>query len=193
MKILYIGNHGKYDVGVFEVAQIIGNPTEAQIAEHVDGNIDSYQIAVVIDVEVSGGMVTPPFGVTNGVVIDNNGESPEVRPKNEAELLVDTKEILIHELKQRTREFIEGVCDDERQRSLSLMYNNMSTTDKGRAKLYFDWHKGMLAKHYATEGAIAAAASTEDAQAALETGISELVALTATAPLAETVLSSYIH
>lgn len=137
------------------------------------------------------------FGCPSDLVIDISGESPLVRVKAAAELLADKKSAAVAGLEATTETLIKSVADTDRQNSLSLMYNNMSTTDKGRAKTYFDWHKSMLSKHYATKALIAAA--TDDVALAAITGETSLVCeaqfadLMAATPTDAVDLSSYIH
>jgi len=145
------------------------------------------------------------WGCPTALVIDTDGRiegDPDtpvavVRPKGAAELLVDAKASAIPGLEATTQALIKSVADTDRQNSLSLIYNNMSTTDKARAKTYFDWHKSMLAKHYVLKTAIAAAVDAE-ALAALVGGtegvcVAQYAELMAAAPYDVVDLASYIH
>lgn len=202
---------GKYGATVFLVDNIfqssVEGAAEALATEHdhvvekdiAPDNIWGCPSALVIDVAFQ-----------EFVYPDPDPENPEaplvgewvtktvVRPKAEAEFLVDQKEVTIMSLERTTEERIKRVADTDRQNSLSIMYNNMSTTDKGRAKLYFDWHKSMLAKHYETKSAIIAAPDFATLDALVGTAgpeaFTEVFAeLMAAAPLAEVDLQSYIH
>lgn len=185
MNILYIGKVGKYGDGIAEIVNMVSDPSDDQIAA-------AETPAVVIDVRIISGLVESPFGSPNAVVIDETGEEPVIRPKGEAELLVDTKEQAVMVLNQSTEARILKVCDSGRQRSLSILYTNMSAEDKARVDVYTAWHKSMLALHYTIKASIAAAATVSD----INTIIMDLDAtfgdLEAAAPLADVELSSYV-
>lgn len=131
------------------------------------------------------------FGCPAALVIEDG----VVRAKGPAELLVDEKEAAVMRLSITTNALIKSVADTDRQNSITIMYNNMSTTDKARAKTYFDWHKSMLAKHSELKTAIAATATVEDLQTLQ--GADEFAAhyaeLIAAAPIGAVDLASYIH
>ena len=132
------------------------------------------------------------FGCPAALVIEDG----VVRAKGPAELLVDAIESALSVLEGTTNALIKSVADTDRQNSITIMYNNMSTTDKARAKTYFDWHKSMLARHYATKELIKAAASVEDIAALVGTGTAfstQYTDLMEAAPYSAVDLESYIH
>lgn len=168
-------------------------------ADRVADNVFGCPSAVVIDtaVEVT---VTPDPIIVDGVEVAQEPFTvfvTQLRPKGAAEFLVDAKARALPGLDATTQALIKSVADTDRQNSLSLMYNNMSTTDKARAKTYFDWHKSMLAKHYELKAAIAAAA--DDAALAALIGsetdvcVAQYAELMAAAPYDAVDLFSYIH
>lgn len=185
MNILYIGRNGKYGENIAEVINMIGNPTDDQIAA-------ASAPAVAIDVNIINGLVEVPFGSPNAVVIDGTGEELIVRPKGDAELLFDAKEQAVMELSQSTESRILKVCDDERQRSLSILYTSMSADDKARVDVYTAWHKSMLALHYTLKAGIEAATSVADVDAVIADLNASFGDLEAAAPLDDVELSSYV-
>ena len=179
MKICYCGmsSAAPYGAGVVPVSTILEAP---------DALYDT-----IVEVEVEGVLGT--LGCANMVVIDTTGEAPVVREKNDAEILVDRKVMVSETLDGITRNAIYSVANMDRQNSLSLMYANMSTTDKSRAKTYFDWHKRMLSKHYDLQTAIAGATTLDGLNALFDSLPTAFTDILATAPYDAVDLRSYIH
>ena len=173
---------------------------EAAMLPYEDMTAITERFAHVVPVDVDENGI---FGFPNALVIDTDcrlDDAPDVpvtmvRPKGTQELLVDEKEAAVMRLSATTNALIKSIADTDRQNSITIMYNNMSTTDKARAKTYFDWHKNMLAKHSELKTAIAATATVEDLQTLQ--GADEFAAhyaeLIAAAPIGAVDLASYIH
>ena len=179
MKIYYcaMSSAAAYSSGALPVSAIL---------EYPDAMYD-----VVVEVEVEGVMGT--LGCANMVVIDITGDAPAVRAKNDEEILADRKIMVGEVLDGITRSAIYSVANMDKQNSLSLMYANMSTTDKSRAKTYFDWHKRMLSKHYELQTAITGAADMATLDALMDGLSGAFTDILATAPYDAVDLRSYIH
>lgn len=189
MNIIYCGNQTKYGTDIFEVMHMVQSANADLTALN-----EQFEIVAQKTVVVEGGMVEAPFGTPHAVVIDNTDTEvgAVVRVKGIDELKVDAQEDAGGKLDAFTEEKIKSVCDSDRQKSLSLMYNTMSAENKTRAEVYFNWHQQMLQVHYAQKDAIALAADAAAVDAVVAGFEEAFATLMANAPIAEVDLSSYI-
>lgn len=186
MKLTYYAK--KIAEGVYQVTGLSPDTSVTAAA------LEAADVTYNTDIPVVGSGLQEPYGQPDMLILVADEEGVlHLQEKTVEVKLIETKSVVSDKLSAYTSELIYGVCDEEKQRSLSLLYNNMSTVDKSKAKLYFTWHKDMLAKHNQIKQLIADATTQvelEAIEASFETEYEELMA---SVPYDSLDLSAYIH
>ena len=152
MMIYYVANNTvEYSSGVYPVLSAL-LPHQNVTQETLEGQYD-----LVIATDTLSQSIA---GYPNKLVIDTTAEvSVTVREKNELEYTADAMISKISELKTYSYELITSVADEDKQRSLSLIYPSMSAPQIIDYDIYQAWHSDVLSVYFATKTLIIACTS----------------------------------
>ena len=149
MMIYYVANNTvEYSSGVYPVLSAL-LPHQNITQETLEGQYDYVVATDTLSQSIAG--------YPNKLVIDTTAEvSVTVREKDESEYTEDSIINKISELKTYSYELITSVADENKQRSLSLLYSNMSAPQIIEYDTYQTWHIDVLSVYFTTKTSIEA-------------------------------------
>ena len=147
MMIYYVANHtNEYSSGVYAVVSAF-LPHQNITQEQLEAQYDEVRSTDTLDSSIAG--------YPDKLVIDTTAVlDVEVREKNESEYTDDAKINKLSELQTYSYELITSVAPEDKQRSLTILYPNMTSEQQDDYNTYETWHANVLTTYFATKTSI---------------------------------------